>query len=238
VGDSIIDLIRAGAGMETLTLHVPGGMEWVKLDSATDLGMLGLVLTPDTSPRNLTLEASRTLEGSRTIDLTGAPSGSPLITVGAGVTLTLKNVILKGLKAGNFLDDDNNTAPLVRVANGGTLIMENVEIRDNYNEDPAVGGGGVSVSGSFTMKGGTIADNTACHSGGVYVIGETGGVTVFSLENGLVYGNDGSSDQNTATSSIPKAGHALYIVEDPSAADDPIVEDFTQSSYNYPESGL
>jgi hypothetical protein len=199
--DSVVDVIRDYAGQESLTYVLgEGGTETVKLDSFTDFGTAGLVLTPDTSPRNLTLDG-----GGRTLDLTGASSGRPLITVGDGVTLTLKNITLKGLKAGDPLDTNNNTAPLILVQNGGTLVMESgSQVADNINDGYYPLGGGVSldrddedddispIMPKFIMKDGArISGNASYGGGGVHGTGE------FIMEGGVISGNHVVSNNST-----------------------------------------
>jgi hypothetical protein len=55
--------------------------------------------------------------GERTVDLTGSANSSPLITVGTGVTLTLRNITFKGLNATG--DGTNNIVSLIKVESGG-----------------------------------------------------------------------------------------------------------------------
>jgi parallel beta-helix repeat protein len=119
------------------------------------------------------------------VDLTGTAKGS-LITVGNGVTLTLKNITLKGLNEA----EGGNTAALIKVTSGGKLILGNgAVIRDNYNNDSSNYGGGVYVdgSGTFTMEGGEISGNTVTQrGGGVYVL-DSG---AFTMKNGEISGNN------------------------------------------------
>ena len=119
------------------------------------------------------------LRGNGEISLT--ENGS-LFAVGPGVTLRLDgNITLRGSGA--------NNAPLVLVASGGTLIMErDVVVTGNVNTSSP--GGGVSVHGAFTMRGGEISYNTATSDswtggGGVFV--NMGGV--FEMEGGIISNN-------------------------------------------------
>jgi hypothetical protein len=113
-----------------------------------------------------------------------------LITVGAGVELTLKDVTFQGL--------DNNTRPLVLVKENGELIMGTATLitgnTNGGNSDENNAGGGVMVSGGvFTMKAGAaIRDNTSKKTGGENLGG--GGVGVvnngeFIMEGGTISGN-------------------------------------------------
>ncbi|MDR2247128.1 MAG: hypothetical protein LBE17_10765, partial [Treponema sp.] len=200
--ESIIDKIRAAKGQGSLNFVVNNtGTESIKFNASTDFGATGLVLTTSNSPAVVIFDG-----GGRVIDLTGSPSGSPLITVGSGVTLTLKNITFMGLKAA--ADGKNNNAPVI-VVKGGHLVMGNAAvIRDNtagaaaYNRPS---GGGVYVaSGMFTMKDGAeIGGNTASATtynrpsgGGVFMAGGT-----FTLESGSkISGNTANGGYgNTST---------------------------------------
>jgi hypothetical protein len=137
-------------------------------------GTYTLVFETDVSVSPQTLSGSRTLtlagKGSeRTITLTGTDS---LFTVNSGVTLTLdNNITLKG--------HSGNNISLIYVYRGGTLNMRNgSKITGNM-------GGGVIVSGTFTMTGGTISNNNAANGGGVYV----GMETTFTMSGGTISGN-------------------------------------------------
>jgi hypothetical protein len=153
----------------------------------TDLGETGLVLDASNSPANVTLDG-----GGRVIDLTGSNQGS-LITVGVGVTLTLKNITFKGLKKddpcadGNGADGNNNNRYLIRV-NGGTLILEDgAVISDNYSElASGVAAGVLIYSGNLIMNGGAISNNKAeSGGGGVYVYPGA----KFTMSGGDISGN-------------------------------------------------
>jgi hypothetical protein len=160
----------------------------VELDAGTDLGANGLVLTnngssifhddDNNSPANVTIDG-----GGRTVDLTGTAQGS-LITVKAGVTLTLKNITFKGL---NPTDDNgaNNTVNLIDV-NGGTLILEDGAVISDNQSTAHYAGGVYVTSGELIMNGGAISNNKA-NSGG-------GGVCVypgakFTMSGGAISGN-------------------------------------------------
>jgi hypothetical protein len=231
-GDSAIDKIRAAkqSDKSSVTVELSSGTETVNLDAAgMDIGE-GLELTTANSPAAVTIGG-----GSRTIALTGSGTGS-VITVGDGVTLTLKNITFKG-------KDDNNAA-LIKVNQGGTLILEDgAVITGNTNTNTSSSGGGVNVSGgAFTMSAGTISGNEALSKvgGGVYTYEGTfkmsggtirgnkagsggGGVYInntafFTKEpanggdtSGTIYGADGGELANTATNNL---GHAVFVAGD------------------------
>ncbi|MDR1902409.1 MAG: hypothetical protein LBQ88_09045 [Treponema sp.] len=143
---------------------------------------------------NITLSGGA---AERTVSLSSTGS---LFTVGSGVKLTLdSNVTLQGISG--------NTSPLVTVNSGGALVM-NADAKVRCNSNTSSYGGGVYVSGTFTMSGGTISGNTASSSygGGVYVSSGT-----FTKQSGgTIYGSDASSSlKNTAYSD--SYGHAVYV---------------------------
>jgi hypothetical protein len=172
---SVIDLIRATAGQPSVTIELSQHEE-VKFDSDTDLGTTGLVLDSTNSPPKVIIYGH-----GKVIDLVGRPNKVPLITVGNGVSLTLRNITFRGL-SGNGGEEKNN-APLILVKNGGTLIMEDgAVIEQNYNDytdkDPDFFGGGVSLSHdetapppAFTLRNATIRKNYARLGGGVHAYG-------------------------------------------------------------------
>jgi hypothetical protein len=104
----------------------------------------------------------------------------------------------------------------VAVYNGATFLLTGGTITGNI---AGMQGGGVSLitpASSFTMRGGTIAGNTGASGGGVAVQSGTfkkvpatsGG------SSGVIYGNDGGDNSNTATlaaSTLQSHGHAVYV---------------------------
>jgi hypothetical protein len=158
--------------------------EDVSFADGTALGTGGLVLEHDTqdpnSPANLVIDG-----GGRKVGLTGAPSGEPLITVGTGVELTLRNITFTGVA--------DNTAALIYVNEGHLIIEEGTVITGNNStsSDNEYAGGGVYVTGTgaFTMEGGEISGNNALRGGGVCVT-DTG---AFTMKNGKISGNNANN---------------------------------------------
>jgi hypothetical protein len=111
----------------------------------------------------------------RTIQLEPNPRRGPLIllTVGRGVTLILRNIILKGFPA--------NGQPLVKV-NGGTLIVEKGAAITDNGKGVAVGDPTFPGGGSLAMSGGSISGNGGC---GV----EVGNKGSFVMSGGSIRGN-------------------------------------------------
>jgi hypothetical protein len=134
-------------------------------------------------------------------------SAGSLFTVNTGVTLTLDDKITLNGRV-------DNSAPLLRINNGGFLIMNmGSKISNNTSSSYSAGGGGVYVDGygTFTMKGGEIGNTASTYygGGGVYVAingafimengeisGNTAGVFVggtFTMEGGEISGNTTST---------------------------------------------
>ena len=152
------------------------------------------------------LSVSRTLPAGRTVILRGgqpnttiglSSGGVSLFAIGSGSTLMLgENITLLGRGSGGVPSSANNTQPLVRVDNSGTLIMnQGSRISGNTNAASADAnmGGGVRVNsgGTFHMfDGAVISVNTASMTGHT----NGGGVNVasagtFNMRGGRIYGN-------------------------------------------------
>jgi hypothetical protein len=202
--DGVLDWITktaAAAEIESLTLVLDPAAEDVSLTAAssigTGIGTGGLVLKREGNAANYTSPPAVLIDGQgKTVSMTGASNGAPLITVGEGVTLMLKDITFKGMAA--------NSAPLIRVETGGTLIFQSGAcITGN---ESSTNGGGVYVNngGAFKMQGGTISGNKAFWGGGVYV--NNGGA--FNMTAGIIYGQDWTDkgEANDAT----MEGDALY----------------------------
>jgi hypothetical protein len=212
--DSVIDVIRELQRSTQLDLELSMNTEVVSLAAGTDLGETGLVLNSTNSSARVVIDGK-----GRTVRLTGG-SGS-VITVGQGVTLTLRNITFEG-------KDDNN-APLVAVQNGGHLVLEDgAVITGNANTgDGDGGGGGVAVTdgGILTMTGGEISGNKALNGGGVYV----GAGASFNMTGGIIYGKNEGPLTNTAK---PGAGAAIYKSPESSTSFVIITTDFTVIGMN------
>ena len=119
------------------------------------------------------------IEDEKIISLSG--NGS-LFTIGIGVTLMLdENITLQG--------HDSNNNSLIRVNGGGELVMNTgAKITGNRITGTTSSGGGVYVasSGTFTMSGGEISDNTAYLGGGGVYVGSNG---AFTMSGGEISGN-------------------------------------------------
>jgi fibronectin type 3 domain-containing protein len=119
------------------------------------------------------------LTGGGSEKTVGLSSNGSLFTVKSGVTLVLDaNVTLTGRSS--------NSDSLIEVDSGGALTMKDGS-KITGNTSPT-GGGGVYVSGAFTMDGGTISGNTAPsgYVGGGVVIASPG---AFTMNGGTISGN-------------------------------------------------
>jgi hypothetical protein len=127
---------------------------------------------PGTSPVTIAIDG-----GGRTISLSGAGS---LFTVESGVTLKLKNIVLRGRG-----DRAAANPSLIKVDGGGTLELDTGTLITANRA--ASYGGGVYVSGTLIMKGGEISGNSASYGGGgVYGFG------TFTMSGGKISGNSAS----------------------------------------------
>jgi parallel beta-helix repeat protein len=165
--DSAIDILGQAKteGLSSLFLKLLPWPETVNFGASGDING-GLVLTAATnSPAAVTLDG-----GGKTIPLATGNTGS-VITVGDGVTLTLRNI--------TFVGSAGNDKPLISVAAGGKLVLEKGAVITGN------GASGVSVSGAagkLVMKGGAISGNT----GTGVAVGADG---VFELSGGTISGN-------------------------------------------------
>ncbi|MDR1072820.1 MAG: hypothetical protein LBL45_04000 [Treponema sp.] len=165
------------------SLSLAESLAWIN-NNAVDGGKYTIILKNNETldPQSLSYSGEKvgvTLDGGtveRTVSL--SVDGS-LFTIERGVTVTLgNNITLQGRRS--------NTSSLVRVNNGGTFVMgSGSKIRGNTNTSIRSGGGGVDVSGTFTMSGGTISGNSVStgYGGGVFVSG------TFTQSGGTISGN-------------------------------------------------
>jgi sugar lactone lactonase YvrE len=161
--DSVIDLIRAAktAGHDSLYLSLSPRTETVTLGTG-DLGAGGLALATSNSPANLSIDGGR-----RTVALS---TGSPLITVGSGITLTLRNITLKGYGDPDSFIKVESGGRLIRET-GAVIIMEGSPESTSWVVSTLAGSGaagyadGTGTAAQFDSPGGMAMDGT----GNVYV---------------------------------------------------------------------
>jgi uncharacterized repeat protein (TIGR02543 family) len=243
-GQTVTDLAAAGGSVTLYAIWqagtlVPGSslgakLNWLETNAGSDMRYIIEVQETDTiSPRTLSYSGKRNitirLMGAGGMKTIGLVSNGSLFTVDSGVTLILdNNITLQGR--------NNNNYVLVRVNDGGTLIMNSgTKITGNNGAGVYVRGGafnmsggeisgnhggGVDVSGTFNMSGGTISGNTTIvdttyydgGGGGVYVRGggafnKTGG-TITGYASDTVNGNVVKDSSGVV---LNNQGHAVYV---------------------------
>jgi hypothetical protein len=196
--DSAIDIMKRAADFGSLSLKlVPEREEAVDFGANyTDIGT-GLILTHTgdaggNSPAAVTLDG-----GGKEIPLTGSTGGS-VITVGNGVTLTLRNITFVGLTdKQNGATTDNDVA-LIKVETGGTLVLEDGAVitgntNTNTNKTTNNGGGvGVMSKGTLVLENGAeIMGNTSnLYGGGVLISLDS----TFTMRGGTISGNNATNN--------------------------------------------
>jgi hypothetical protein len=200
-GGSALKMMREKRGDNSLTIDLPGGPpEAVDPDSA-------ILMVGDTSPAKVIINGhNRVLS----IDAPGT-----LLTIGQGVTLTLRDITLRGYGA--------NDAPLVTVEHGGKLILgTGVTLMGNKTSGDAGGvwvnggelvlnngvvikgmeaqrGGGVLIDayGKLSMNGGTIGGENPPEGNTVFGENGGGGVLVldgsFDMTGGIIQSNSAAA---------------------------------------------
>jgi hypothetical protein len=195
-----------------LEIDLPDNMiEPVDPDSVVLMGGQNSPLTVTINGRHSTLKIN---------------SPGTLLTVGGGVTLTLRNITLEGI-----LDND---APLIKVqtggkltlgtgvtltgnestgnvggvaVNGGELVLSGGGRIEKMSAGSSDAGGGVRVdNGKFTINGGIIGGESAADGNSVSGANSGGGVFV---NRGILTMNSGTIQSNTA--GAEKSGGGVYI---------------------------
>jgi hypothetical protein len=189
VGTEAKPFATIGKALEKVaTIYADSSNPWplIEGEGATEKKSAEIILLgPVTSASSATLAGNYpplTLRAK-----TSNPSGgdlilteeSSLVTMDTDVTLTLRNITLKGrgLSGGN-------SNPLVTVSNGHLVLKDGAIITGNNNSHTA---GGVYVTGETLtmMQGGAISGNKGSEGGGV---GVTNGI--FIMQGGTINGNE------------------------------------------------
>jgi hypothetical protein len=181
-------------------INVPGNLSlaesltWIG-NNAADGGDYTITLSANETiaPKTLSYSGknvSITMTGGATERTVYLSSMGSIFTVGSGVTLMLGgNVTLQGRS--------DNTAELVKVNSGGTLVM-NTGSKVSGNSNSFYGAGVGIYGGTFIMEGGTISNNTITGSGvggaGVYLWPSSNSEerSVFTMNGGTISGNTAS----------------------------------------------
>jgi hypothetical protein len=168
----------------------------------------------------ITLYASESFAGVTSANISGSATKITLVSSGTWtVQLTGTNRRMFQIASSATLTLSNNVilsgitatqnSPVVQVDNTGSFTMNGGTIKNNTS---SAGGGGVVVSagGTFTLSGGTISGNTAQYGGGVLVSGG-----IFNMTNGTISGNTtsqyggGGVCENTTTSAFTMSGGTI-----------------------------
>jgi len=201
--------ITINGNNHAITLTGTGSLFWLSNDSTT-VTMNNLTLIGNGSN---TLPLVNLLDGTLTMN-GGAIKSNVYTGGGGGVQIGSGGYNSKFIM--NSGEISGNTAGWgggVMVSGGNHIFtMNGGEIKNNTANDALnFGGGGVSVSGTFIMEGGTISGNTSYSNGG--------GVSVqndatFHIVSGTIYGTDytaNTSLQNKLQASSSGDGAALYV---------------------------
>jgi hypothetical protein len=166
--------------------------------------MIKIEETKDIQYPPLIMRAKNPENGENKGDITLVGINGTLITVGEGVTLTLRDITLKGMGTNDsaLVKVDGTGAKLVLTTGAvitgnagggahvgsGTLILETGAAIKGNKGGMAISPGGVSIStgGAFEMNGGKIRDNIGNNAGG----GVHAGGGVFVMTGGEISGNE------------------------------------------------
>jgi hypothetical protein len=218
-----------------------GGGVYVRYTSA--MIMNGGIISDNSSYRTggvaATNESTFTMTGGVITNNDSVQAGAGVRVAGTTVsTFTMSGGVISANKAtegysggvyvggsGRFIMSggtvSGNTSPGsggVWLNGNGIFVMDGGTISGNIA--PLYGGGiGLVDTASFTMNGGIISGNTAGSGGGGVAV--QSGTAIFKKEplvsggsSGIIYGNDGGDNSNTATSAatlLQGMGHAVYI---------------------------
>jgi methionine-rich copper-binding protein CopC len=165
--ETLVTKLNTDKELEFASYALPGGNEGYTT---------AVSLTTENSP------ASVTIDGSGSV-ITGSANS---ITVGTGITLTLKNITF-------------TTLPLT-VSDGGSLVLETgAVVQENA-------GTGITVSGTLEMRAGALVTDN--HDSGIRVNGAGG---VFTMTSGTVSSNS-SKDEDGGGGGV-KVGGGEFTME-------------------------
>jgi hypothetical protein len=143
--------------------------------------------------RSVTLRGAGQGKGAGSTILDGGvPSGAPVVNVGGGITVTLKNLTVTGA--------DSNPGISV-LPQGTTLHLQAVSVVDNRYTTPFSGLGG----GILTKRSTVVLDDQTVVSGNQAV----SGAGIYSLQGGVTL-NPGSSVTGNRATSPYGAGISLF----------------------------
>ena len=136
-------------------------------------------------------------EGSTMMLLRNEGFTAPMVSINSGKSLSLSNVVLDGVNI-------PAAAPLIQGTTGATLnINEGAVICNNnrttFNSYPNYAGG-IYISGTVNMTGGTISGNRGTYGGGIQVCGSS---TSFFMSGGVI-------EENVAFDNWSRYGQCSY----------------------------
>jgi len=206
------ELARARVNTASSNLSAIDNAEALKW-AVSDINESGAGTYTITIAANILTEGIRFTEGSqKTVILQGDSqrrtisngSSGPLISISRNVTLILgNNITLDGNQKGSAVVNVSSGGNLeIRdgsvisgsaghgVVCGGKITMSGGTISGNtaFYEDNGAGGGVYVDNGTFTMREGTISNNSSGRGGGVYSRG------TFTMSGGIISGNTAKSD--------------------------------------------
>jgi hypothetical protein len=175
-------LVNEGAGdnaMNRIDEFKDNDSLYITIKNNEDEELTGetVFLAKGNCPANLIIDGGEAYYEYRHTLTVDADSHRSILNIGSGITVTLRNINLKG--------HADNRFPLLVVGAGGTLILQNVIISGNTNGYGY--GGGIRIEGgTVIMNSGTtaIAGNTASYGGGVYNDGGN-----FIMNSGFISNN-------------------------------------------------
>jgi hypothetical protein len=129
--------------------------------------------------------------------MTGSNAGSrgSLITVGKGVTLTLKNITLVGLQNGqNGAGIDNNVSLIICKDDGKLILGDGAVITGNKTiTGYPNGGGGIAMKGNSSL----VMNDDSKVTGNLAVYGLGGGILLFDSSSLVMKGNSEISNNTS-----------------------------------------
>jgi hypothetical protein len=190
--DSAINLIQLAkeANDPSVSLTLSPGTEGVNLNGTSDLGT-GLVLNSGNSPAEVTIDGQ-----GRTVQMDAGSASGSIITVGSGVTLTLKNITLAG--------SSGNTSPLITVETGGTLVLKDGAVITGNKGTTGNSSAVYVTGGTFEMYDGAEISKNGISTYNGYIVKVDGGA--FTMHGGTITGNVTRSTYYTGGVSVSNAG--------------------------------
>jgi hypothetical protein len=179
-----IDLVKTSSAVTVTGGSLAAKLSWLQANAASNSSYILTASAGESiAPQNLGWSGKNNitvfLQGDNTARTISLSAQGAMFTVGSGLTLILdSNITLQGRS--------DNTASVLKVQSGGTLVMNTgVKITGNTNAYDNGGGAHIFSGGIFTMNGGEISGNTSAYWGGG--LRNSGGT--FIMNGGTISGN-------------------------------------------------